>query len=121
MRYRGFGLTVAPRYLCERLLRGLERLRTDVLCTVGKSMFVHRTKGEEVYLEAVRAIPDESLQACHVVSFVDPAAWVWSLSQLRIEFRYFRKNVPYGNVFCKNERWFRAKHGVPCPTSVSPR
>lgn len=93
-------------------MHGLDRLRTEMLCPVGERMFSHRTLAEIDYLESVRAIPPERLEAWRVVTFVDPVGWVWNRAQLLIYFSFLRKNCPHWNVFCRNERRMMYKHNV---------
>lgn len=95
----------------EKVTRGLERLRTEILCPVGKSIYVNCTLGELNCLQALQEIPEERLNTWSGVACVDPALWVWDRSQFRIESWFLRKNGPYWSVFCKNERRFCLKNG----------
>lgn len=55
---------------------GLDRLRTEKLCSVGESMFVPRRCGEVDYLKCLRALPAEPLEAWRRAAWVDPAACI---------------------------------------------
>lgn len=56
-------LSVTRLDFCENVIGVLERLRTDVLRTVGNSMFMNRRKGKGMYPEELRVIPDDRLQS----------------------------------------------------------
>lgn len=86
-----------------------------MLCLIGELMFVHRTRCEITYLECFREIRQECLDARRSAGLVDPTTWIWNRSELCVEFRYLRKNSSYWNVFCRNERRLRSKHGRAIP------
>lgn len=75
---RSMKLQAAHSDLCEKVVRGLKRLRTETLRPVGELMFAHRTAREMNYLEALRCTPSERIDAWCGASCIDPAAWVWT-------------------------------------------
>lgn len=95
---------------CGKVICGLQRLRTEILFPVENTMSVYCALGEVHSLCALRDIPEERLSACRGASCIDMAAWICDLSQLRVEFRFLRKNAPYWNLFPKNKRRFRSTH-----------
>lgn len=95
---------------CENVVRGLQRLNTEVLCSVGEPMFIHLTRGEIEYPERLREISEECLNGWCGTKCVDMATWVWKRAQLHVDFRYLRKTDNYWNFFCRNERRLRSKH-----------
>lgn len=109
VRRRGEKLSDVHAEFCEKVVRGAEQMHTEMLCPLGESMFIHRTRGEVHYLECLRAIPTELLNSWRGASTIDLAARVWSLAQWRIEFRCLRKTGPYWNTFCNNERHLPSK------------
>lgn len=56
---RGENIANVPREFYEKEIRGLKRKRTDVLCPVGESMFLHRTCGEVGPLESLHTTLEE--------------------------------------------------------------
>lgn len=63
IRRRGDGPAALRREFYEKNIRGLERLRTEVLCPVGEAILVHRTLDEIEYIKVIHDIPDERLEA----------------------------------------------------------
>lgn len=115
VKQRGESLNNIRAEFCEKTICEVERLRTEVLCPVAEAMLVHCTRCEVSYLEAFRSIPLKRLDAWRGAPLIDPAAWVWDLAELRVEFRFLRKNGPYWNVLCTNERHLRSKKGRAIP------
>lgn len=65
-------------------MHGMDYLPTKTLCPFGKVMFVHRTPGDVDYMESLREILSDRLEAFWRVAFVDPVGWVWSRQHLLI-------------------------------------
>lgn len=58
----------------EKVICGRERLRVDGLCPLGKSMFIHRTRGQVGYIEALCSMPCDRFDMWKGASCVDIAA-----------------------------------------------
>lgn len=86
-----------------------------VLFTVRESILVYCTRGEIDYLEYFRTIPEEQLEAWSGAPLANPALWLWNGVQHGVEFYYLRKNGPYWDLFCRNERRLRSKPGCTLP------
>lgn len=82
MRRRGGELALARGDLCEKAIRGFDRLRTEILCPIEEVMLVHPMLGEIPHLRALRTIQVERLDAWRGTSCFDPVAWVWDRNQL---------------------------------------
>lgn len=67
-------LPAARRDFCEKVVRGMESLRTQTLCRVGESMFVNCTVAERHYLETLCGIPTEKIDTWSGTSCKDSAA-----------------------------------------------
>lgn len=72
------------REFCEKVMHGLDRLRSETLCPGQEGMFLHRTRGEVEYLESLSEIQEERLEAWRGAAYVDPSPWVWNRAQLRM-------------------------------------
>lgn len=87
---------------CDKMCPGLESLNTEVLCPVEESIFVHPKRGGIEYIECLREIPEEHLEAWRSATCLDPSAWIWRHAQLRVNLL---------ERFCSNERRMRSQHG----------
>lgn len=94
VRLRGESLADVLRALCKKYNHWLNRLRNETLCKIGDGTFVDLTRGEVDYLESLRAIPSERLEACRGAVRVDAKGWLWSRVQLRLEFLFLCKKGP---------------------------
>lgn len=78
-----------------KLVHLLDIIRPETLCPVRESIFVYRIRGEVHYMESLRAITTEKLEARREASCVDPDYWVWKRGQFQLEFRLWRKRGQY--------------------------
>lgn len=110
VRLLGESLRQVHKDVCEKVLSDIDHMHSDTFLYVEDSMFVHRTRGELGYLEALRVIRNERLQSLFGVAIITPVEWVWQRLQLGIEFRYLRKNGPYWKVYSGDESRLRTQH-----------
>lgn len=63
LRSRGANLADVLREFCVTVIHVLDFVRSETFCPVGENILVYRTRGEVDYLEPLRAIPTERLEA----------------------------------------------------------
>ena len=93
---------------------GYERIRT-LRVVPGSCMFVFRTNGEVGYFDNLNAIPATQIAAWSGERTSSMDAWCFTKPQLVAEFRYLRKRGSYFDVFVRNERRMRSRHGRAVP------
>lgn len=69
---------------------GIMRMGITVY-TTSCQMFCYRKMGKMDYLDKFNAVPDDSIEIWFGMKIVLLAPRVWSKAQVRVEFRYIRK------------------------------
>lgn len=96
---------------------GLNRMTQidPIPADAGVDMFVCRSRYEEAYLEAVRAVPNNLIDSWRTITGVRQAAILLQRPMLRQEFRYISRRSDFGLQYLPGERWARSKWGQAVP------
>lgn len=107
----------AFREFVRTVCSGVNRLRTvvPVDAALGLDMFVYRKQGEVAYARRLAGVTPLQLAGWRGKIMVSDEAVLLSGPQLRVEFRYLRKNTAYWRQYVCDERRSRSAFGLAVP------